>query len=93
MVLNITGELPIMQWVDVFDDFLHQKITVRTILLSYVTKVTALASKPESVHRDDLSHGEEINSFEEELVAQVLHTHPFYRKNTAAVYYCLEEAV
>eukprot|EP00957_Ditylum_brightwellii_P204172 15338009-Ditylum_brightwellii.AAC.1 len=30
VVLKITGELPIMQWVGVFDDFLNQKIGVRT---------------------------------------------------------------
>eukprot|EP00957_Ditylum_brightwellii_P132002 10064766-Ditylum_brightwellii.AAC.1 len=30
---KITGELSIMQWVDVFDDFLNRKIGVRTIPL------------------------------------------------------------
>eukprot|EP00957_Ditylum_brightwellii_P104794 7987712-Ditylum_brightwellii.AAC.1 len=26
VVPKITGELPVMQWVDIFDDFLNQKI-------------------------------------------------------------------
>eukprot|EP00957_Ditylum_brightwellii_P008617 653888-Ditylum_brightwellii.AAC.1 len=59
-----------MRWVDVFDDFLNRKIGVQTISLSYVTRVTALASRPASVHRENLPHGEEFASIEEELVAQ-----------------------
>eukprot|EP00957_Ditylum_brightwellii_P151689 11551621-Ditylum_brightwellii.AAC.1 len=66
-VPKITGELPIMQWVDIFDDFLNWKIGVRTTPLSYVTRETALASRPVSDHRDDLPHGEEFGSIEEEL--------------------------
>eukprot|EP00957_Ditylum_brightwellii_P094447 7191471-Ditylum_brightwellii.AAC.1 len=82
-----------MQWVDVFDDFLNQKIGVRTIPLSYVTRASALELGPVSVHRDNLPHGEEFNSIEEELEAQASHTHPLYCEDNAAVYYCLEEAV
>eukprot|EP00957_Ditylum_brightwellii_P140962 10738596-Ditylum_brightwellii.AAC.1 len=59
-----------MQWVDVFDGFLNQKIGVRTIPLSYATRATALASRTASVRRDHLPHGEEFDSIEEELVAQ-----------------------
>eukprot|EP00957_Ditylum_brightwellii_P112086 8546657-Ditylum_brightwellii.AAC.1 len=73
MVPKITGELPIMHWVD--------------------TRETALASRLASVHRENLPHGEEFNSIEEELVAQALHMHPLYCDDNAAVYYCLEEAV
>eukprot|EP00957_Ditylum_brightwellii_P128787 9824236-Ditylum_brightwellii.AAC.1 len=54
---------------------------------------TALASRPASVHRENLHHGEEFDSIEEELVAQALHKHPLYCEDNAAVYYCLEEAV
>eukprot|EP00957_Ditylum_brightwellii_P169158 12876201-Ditylum_brightwellii.AAC.1 len=67
LIPKITGEFPIMQWTDVFDDFLHRKIGVRTILLSYVTRATALASMPTPVYKDDLPHGEEFDSIEEEL--------------------------
>eukprot|EP00957_Ditylum_brightwellii_P038179 2886498-Ditylum_brightwellii.AAC.2 len=82
-----------MQWVDIFDDFLNQKIGVRINLLSYLTRATSLASRPASLYRDDLPHEEEFNSIEEELVAQALHTHPLYHEDNADVYYCLEEAV
>eukprot|EP00957_Ditylum_brightwellii_P139774 10651350-Ditylum_brightwellii.AAC.1 len=82
-----------MGWVDVFDDCLNQKIGVRTISMSYVTRATVLASRPASIHRDDLPHGKEFNSIEEELVAQASHTHPLYCEDSVAVYYCLEEAV
>eukprot|EP00957_Ditylum_brightwellii_P154344 11745177-Ditylum_brightwellii.AAC.1 len=46
VVAKITADLPIMRWVDVFDDFLSRKIGERTIPLSYVTRETALASRP-----------------------------------------------
>eukprot|EP00957_Ditylum_brightwellii_P113576 8659322-Ditylum_brightwellii.AAC.1 len=82
-----------MQWVDVFDDFLNRKIGVRTIPISYVTRETALASGPASVHRENHLHGEEFESIEEELVAQASHMHSLYHEDNAAVYYCLEEAV
>eukprot|EP00957_Ditylum_brightwellii_P021068 1587572-Ditylum_brightwellii.AAC.1 len=62
-----------MQWVDVFDEDLNQINGVRTIPLSYVTRATALASRLASDHKDDLPHGEEIDSIEEELMAQALH--------------------
>eukprot|EP00957_Ditylum_brightwellii_P107999 8238198-Ditylum_brightwellii.AAC.1 len=77
---------------DVFDDFLYRKIGVRAISLSYVTRMTALASRPASDHKDDPPHGEEFDSIEEELVAQASHRHPLYCEDNAAVYYCLEEA-
>eukprot|EP00957_Ditylum_brightwellii_P029839 2257462-Ditylum_brightwellii.AAC.1 len=93
VVPKIAGELPIMQWVDVFDDFINQKIGVRTTPLSYVTRETAMVSRPASVYRENLPHGEEFESIEEKLVAQALHTHPLYHEGNAAVYYCLEEAV
>eukprot|EP00957_Ditylum_brightwellii_P038197 2887859-Ditylum_brightwellii.AAC.1 len=67
MVPKITGELPIMQWDDAFADFLNRKIGVRTNLLSYVTRETALALRPVSVHSENLPHGEELESIEEEL--------------------------
>eukprot|EP00957_Ditylum_brightwellii_P054570 4134737-Ditylum_brightwellii.AAC.1 len=82
-----------MRWVDVFDDFLSMKIGAWTIPLSYMTRETALASRPASVNRENLPQDEEFAYIEEELVAQALHMHPFYREDNAQVYYRLEEAV
>eukprot|EP00957_Ditylum_brightwellii_P153880 11712866-Ditylum_brightwellii.AAC.1 len=82
-----------MQSVDVFDDFLNRKIGVRTIHFSYMTRATALASRPPSDHKDDLLHGEEFYFIDEELVAQATHTHPLYHEENTTVYYCLKEAV
>eukprot|EP00957_Ditylum_brightwellii_P086321 6568280-Ditylum_brightwellii.AAC.1 len=56
VVPKITGELLIMQWVDIFDDFLNRKIGGRTIPLSYVTRETSLASRPVSVNSENLPH-------------------------------------
>eukprot|EP00957_Ditylum_brightwellii_P126376 9633990-Ditylum_brightwellii.AAC.1 len=82
-----------MRWVDVFDDFLSRKIGVRTTPLSYVTRETALASRPASVSRENLPHSEEFGSIKGELVAQASHTHPLYHEDNASMYYCLKEAV
>ena len=54
---------------------------------------TALALRLASVNRENLPQGEEFESIEEELVAQVSHTHPLFCEDNAQVYYCLEEAV
>eukprot|EP00957_Ditylum_brightwellii_P208250 15356484-Ditylum_brightwellii.AAC.1 len=93
VVPKITAELPIMHWVDVFDDFLSRKIGVRITPLSYVTRETALASRSVSVNSENLPHGEEFGSIEAELAAQASHMHPLYCEDNAVVYYCLEEAV
>eukprot|EP00957_Ditylum_brightwellii_P119687 9131754-Ditylum_brightwellii.AAC.1 len=66
-VPKIIRELPVIQWTDVFDDFLNWKIVVRTIPLSCMTRATALTFRPASHHKDDLPHGEEFDSIEEEL--------------------------
>eukprot|EP00957_Ditylum_brightwellii_P130375 9945114-Ditylum_brightwellii.AAC.1 len=86
VVPKITRELPVMQWTDTFDDFLHRKIGVWTIPLSYVTRATALATRPASDHKDDLPHGDEFDSIEDELVAQASHMHPLYHEDNAAVH-------
>eukprot|EP00957_Ditylum_brightwellii_P070363 5345837-Ditylum_brightwellii.AAC.1 len=72
-----------MRWVDVFGDFLSRKIRVRTTPLSYITRKTALASRPVSVNRENLPQGEEFESIQEELVAQASHTHPIYCEDNA----------
>eukprot|EP00957_Ditylum_brightwellii_P019886 1500381-Ditylum_brightwellii.AAC.1 len=54
VVPRITAELPIMRWVNVFNNFLSRKIGVRATPLSYVTRETALSLRPESVHRENL---------------------------------------
>eukprot|EP00957_Ditylum_brightwellii_P191467 14577464-Ditylum_brightwellii.AAC.1 len=82
-----------MQWVDVFNYFLSRKTGVRTIPLSYATRETSLASRLAFVNSENLPHGEEFGSIEEELVAEASHRHPLYCEDNAAVYYCLEEAV
>eukprot|EP00957_Ditylum_brightwellii_P000616 48109-Ditylum_brightwellii.AAC.1 len=67
LVPKITAELPIMRWVDVFDEFFNRKIGVKTIPLSYVTRETELVLRPATDHRENLPHGEEFESIEEEL--------------------------
>eukprot|EP00957_Ditylum_brightwellii_P102326 7800194-Ditylum_brightwellii.AAC.1 len=93
VIPKITGELPVMQLIDVFDDFLNQKIGVRTIPLSYMTRTAALASRLAFDHKYDVPHGEEFDSIDEELVAQDSHTHLLYHEDNVAVYYFIEEAV
>eukprot|EP00957_Ditylum_brightwellii_P189247 14404458-Ditylum_brightwellii.AAC.1 len=92
-VPKITRELHVMYWTNDFDNFLHRKISVSTIPLSYVTRITALATRPASLNKDYLPNGEEFESIEDENFTQASHTHPIYCKDHAAVYYCLEEAV
>eukprot|EP00957_Ditylum_brightwellii_P003903 297292-Ditylum_brightwellii.AAC.1 len=77
---------------DVFDNFLSRKTGVRTIPLSYVTRVTALATRLVYVHKADLPQGEAYGLIEEELVAQASHAYTFYCEDNVAVCFCLKEA-
>eukprot|EP00957_Ditylum_brightwellii_P185880 14151702-Ditylum_brightwellii.AAC.2 len=63
-----------MQWKDVFNKFLHRKISVRTIPLSYVTRVTALTTRQAYFHKDDLLHGERILILLRKSLLLKLHT-------------------
>eukprot|EP00957_Ditylum_brightwellii_P061032 4633119-Ditylum_brightwellii.AAC.1 len=91
-VPKITVKLPVMHWTDVFDDILWRKIGVKIIPMSCMTRVTALAIRPVSMHTDDLPQGEEYESIEEDLVAQVSLAHTLYHEDNASVYFCLKEA-
>lgn len=88
---TISKELPIMKWVEAFEDHLERCIGVRCVPLSYVVRdevipppITPLA--PNQAYT--LTHG----SLESDLVARASHDHGLFRADNKAVYFKIEEA-
>eukprot|EP00957_Ditylum_brightwellii_P161776 12317172-Ditylum_brightwellii.AAC.1 len=72
------------QWVRMKDQKQQMQPKVLKITGKLPIMATALATRPASVHKDNLPHGEEFDSIEEELVAQASHMHPLHRDDNAA---------
>eukprot|EP00957_Ditylum_brightwellii_P025687 1943140-Ditylum_brightwellii.AAC.1 len=81
------------EWAGLKDCKRQTQLMVPKITAELPVMETALASRPLSVNSENLPHGEEFTSIEEELVAQALHMHSLFCEDNATVYYCLEEAV
>ena len=88
---TITKELPIMKWVEAFEDHLERCIGVRCIPMSYVVRdeVVPPAITPAAPNQAySLEHG----SLEADLVARASHAHGLYRTDNKEVYFKIEEA-
>ena len=92
-VPKIIKSLPIMKWTEVFQDYLHQTIGVRTIPLAYVTRETVDIPAVPPPQEANKPHSTEYGSIEVELVACASHDHELYKEDNGAVYYHLEEAM
>ena len=92
-VPKIIKSLPIMKWTEVFQDYLHQTIGVRTIPLDYVTRETVDIPAVPPPQEANKPHSTEYGSIEVELVACASHDHELYKEDNGAVYYHLEEAM
>ena len=84
--------LPIIKWMEAFQDFLHQIIGVRMIPLSYIicTNVNVPAPSPQLTVNQP--HSDEHGSVETELVTCSSHTHALYHDDNSSVYFHLEDA-
>lgn len=89
----ITKALPIINWTESFNDYLHRVIGVRSIPLAYVIrdKVDVIPIQAPQ-HAANQPYAAIHGSIESELIARALHTHGLYRTDNQAVYYKLEEA-
>ena len=91
-VPKISKALPVIKWIEAFDDFLTQTFGTRTIPLSYVTR-EVIAPLPEDRPLElGKPHSVEYESVEGDLIALASHLHPKYRDDNAKLYYYLEEA-
>ena len=91
-VPKITKALPIIKWMEAFQDFLHQIIRVRMILLAYVicTTVNVPALPPQLTVNQP--HSDKHGSVETGLITWLSHTHALYHDDISLVYFHHEEA-
>ena len=88
---TITKELPIMKWVEAFEDHLERCIGIRCVLLSYVIR-DEVAPPPITPEAPAQAYTLEHGSLEADLLARVSHTHGLFRNDNKAVYFKIEEA-
>ena len=92
-VPKITKALPLIKWMEAFQDFLHCVISVCTIPLAYV--ICMMADVPVQAPPLDANqpHSEEHRSVENELIAHASHRHVLFKEDNSTTYYHLEEAM
>ena len=89
---KISKALPVIKWMEAFQDFLNRKIGNRNIPLMYIIRdepnspALALPLAPGQPH--SVEHG----SVEAELIAQASHTHALFQNDNSDLYFLLEEA-
>ena len=91
-VPKITKALPIIKWMEAFQEFLHQIIGVRVIPLVYVIHTTVNIPAPPSQLTVNQPHSNEHGSVEAELIDHSSHTHALYCDDDLSVYFHLKEA-
>ena len=91
-VPKIPKAVPIIKWMEAFQDFLHQIIRVMIVLLVYVIYANINVSAPPTHLTVNQPHSDKHGSVEAELIAHLSHTHALYHDNNSLVYFHLEEA-
>ena len=91
-VPKITKALPIIKWMEAFQDLLHQIIRVRMIPLAYVIHANVNVPAPPPQLTVNQPHSVEHGSVEAELVTHSSHTHALYHDDNSSVYFQLKEA-
>ena len=89
---TITKELPIMKWVEAFEDHLERCIGIRCIPLSYVVRDEVAAPMPITAAAPGQAYTLEHGSLEADLVARASHSHGLFRTDKKEVYFKIEEA-
>jgi hypothetical protein len=94
---KITNKLPIMKWIETFNDYCRKKIGVRMAPLAYVIRENAdvHAAAPELVSvgaGNVLSYSAEHGSVEDEFISRTTHMHATFRIDNAEIYHDLEKA-
>ena len=88
---KISKVLPVIKWMEAFQDFLNRKIGNRNIPLAYIIHdepKPPAAAPPLAVGQP---HSIEHGSVEAELIARASHTHALFHDDNSDLYFLLEE--
>ena len=89
---KISSDLPIIRWVEAFEDHLHRCVGVRCVPLSYDIRLVVVPPVPISGLAPNQAYSLEHGSLEEDLIARASHNHGLYKDDNKEVYFKLEEA-
>ena len=89
-VPKISKSLPIIKWMEAFQDHLNRVISVWMIPLAYVTRTNEDVPAVAPPLQVGQPHSEEQGSIEGELITRASHTHAIFRDDNVAVYYALK---
>jgi hypothetical protein len=91
-VPKISKVLPIITWIQAFEDFLAEIIGVRMVPLSYVIREDAVVPAAVPALAQNQPHSTQHGSVEADMIARASHTHALFRYDNKKVYHLLESA-
>ena len=88
---KISKALPVVKWMEAFQDFLNRKIENRNIPLAYI--ICDEPNQPAAAPPLAIGHPHSINhgSVEAELIARASHTHALFHDDNSDLYFLLVE--
>ena len=91
-VPKISKALPVIKWMEAFQDFLNRKIGNCNIPLAYIIHDEPNPPAAAPALAAGQPHSVEHGSVESELIARASHTHALFHVDNSDLYYLLEEA-
>ena len=89
---KISKALPVIKWMEAFQDFLNRKIGNHNIPLAYIIRDEPNPPAVAPPLAPGQPHSIEHGSLEVELIARASHTHALFRNDHSDLYFLLEEA-
>ena len=90
--LVILKELPIIKWIEAFEDHLHRCVGIRCIPLVYVNRSNVAPPMPITAQAPNQCYTLINGSVEGDLIVRASHTHGLFPEDNKEVYFKLEEA-
>ena len=88
---KISKALPVIKWMEAFQDFLNRKIGNRNIPLAYIIHDVLNPPAVAPPLAPGQPHSLEYGSVEAELIARASHAHSLFRNDNFDLYLLLEE--
>ena len=89
---KISKALPVIKWMEAFQDFLNRKIGNQNIPLAYIICDEPNPPAVAPPFAPGQPHSIEHGSVEAELITRASHTHALFRNDNSDLYFLLEEA-
>jgi hypothetical protein len=85
--------LPILQWIEAYEDHAHRAYTDKGRPFAYVIRPLRVAPYPCPPAQPGKPYALDYDTLADEMIARTNHSHDLYRTDNAAVYHDIEKAV